>query len=85
MNQMSRWVITKEAHCNKIIAKISEYCLCEQMSGLSFKSEKEYANALKAHHAAMQCAMKCKQSDDELVAEKLVDATKAVGMFYKPI
>ena len=91
MNQMSRWVTTKEFHCNKIITKISADCLCEQMEpygtkrGSPFKSEQEYVKALKAHHATMQWAMKCKQSDDEITAIHLVDAIKDLGMFYKPV
>lgn len=30
LNQMVRWINTKEDHCNKIIATVSEYCLCQR-------------------------------------------------------
>ena len=30
MNQMTRWIATKEEHCKKIIATVSEYMLCNE-------------------------------------------------------
>merc|ERR1712037_686722 len=36
-----------------------------------FKSEGDYMDALKAHHAAMACAVKAKQSADPKAAEAL--------------
>jgi len=29
MNQIVRWINTKEEHCSKIISAIGEYCLCQ--------------------------------------------------------
>jgi ubiquitin-small subunit ribosomal protein S27Ae len=68
-NQMTRWVNTKEEHCAKIITIISEYCLCQRVkphgaAKSPFKSEKDFIDALKAHHAVMICAMKAKQTVD---------------------
>lgn len=89
-NQMTRWVMTKEEHCCKVITKISEYCLCQRVkpygaTGSPFQSEKDYIDALKAHHSAMQWAMKCKQSVDSSVADSLLHSIEDVGKMYKPV
>lgn len=62
MNQMVRWIQTKEDHCAKIITTVSEYCLCQRVKKDVFKSDQDYVDALKAHHAVMQSAMKAKQT-----------------------
>jgi len=64
MNQMVRWINTKEEHACKIITQVAEYCLCQRVKKDIFDSEKDYVDALKIHHAVMQNAMKCKQSVD---------------------
>jgi len=80
MNQMIRWINTKEEHAKKIITLVSEYCLCQRVKKEVFASEQDYVDALKAHHAVMQCAMKAKQSVDVGVVESL---EHAVGDFAK--
>ena len=80
LNQMIRWVNTKEEHCSKIITLVSEYCLCQRVKKEVFESEKDYLDALKAHHAVMQGAMKCKQSVDPAVVDAL---DHAIGDFAK--
>jgi ubiquitin len=73
LNQMTRWINTKEEHACKIIAKVSEYCLCQRCKtdGSVFKTEQDYVDALKAHHAVMVAAMKCKQTVDTAACDKL--------------
>mmetsp|Transcript_10602 Transcript_10602/g.13802 ORF Transcript_10602/g.13802 Transcript_10602/m.13802 type:complete len:207 (+) Transcript_10602:92-712(+) len=85
INQITRWVMTKEEHCSKIITKVSEYCLCQRCktSGV-FASDKDYVEALKAHHATMQCAMKCKQSVSEDAANALDHALGDMSKMYLP-
>ena len=80
LNQMIRWVNTKEEHCSKIITLVSEYCLCQRVKKEVFESEKDYLDALRAHHAVMQGAMKCKQSVDPGVVDAL---DHAIGDFAK--
>eukprot|EP00579_Thalassiosira_antarctica_P008244 CAMPEP_0201880530 /NCGR_PEP_ID=MMETSP0902-20130614/11077_1 /ASSEMBLY_ACC=CAM_ASM_000551 /TAXON_ID=420261 /ORGANISM="Thalassiosira antarctica, Strain CCMP982" /LENGTH=284 /DNA_ID=CAMNT_0048408543 /DNA_START=165 /DNA_END=1019 /DNA_ORIENTATION=+ len=80
LNQMIRWVMTKEEHCSKIITTVSEYCLCQRVKKDVFKNDKDYTDALKAHHAVMQAAMKCKQSADPAAADAL---DHAIGDFEK--
>jgi len=80
MNQMVRWINTKEEHACKIINLISDYCLCQRVKKDTFATEKDYCDALMAHHAVMQAAMKCKQSVDGIVVGSL---EHAVGDFAK--
>ena len=85
INQMTRWVNTKEEHCSKIIELISTYCLCQRVKpvgaqGSPFTSESDYMDALKAHHMVMVNAMKAKQTVDVAQADAL---EHAVGDFSK--
>ena len=59
-NQMTRWVNTKEEHAQKIITTMADYCLCQRVKQAAFASDKDYCDALKAHHAVMQAAMKAR-------------------------
>ena len=88
-NQATRWVNTKEEHCSKIITLIAEYCLAQRVKPLAdpktpFKEEQEYVNALIAHHAAMQAAMKAKQSSDPAAAAALTDFVAHMCKMYSP-
>merc|ERR1712153_174259 len=54
-NQMTRWVNTKEEHANKIIHLVGDYCLCQRVKPNGapkspFATEKDFLDALKAHH-----------------------------------
>ena len=89
INQMTRWVNTKEEHCAKVITLLSEYCLCQRVKpvgapGSPFTSESDFMDALKAHHAAMQAAMKAKQSSDPSAAATLATAIDDVSKMYLP-
>ena len=80
-NQSVRWVMTKEDHANKIISKVSDYCLCQRVKPQGvFASDGDYVDALKAHHKVMQSAMKCKQSvsltDVDALDHALLDMSK---------
>jgi hypothetical protein len=82
MNQMIRWTLTKEEHAKKIITIVSEYCLCQRVKKEVFASEKDYTDALMAHHAVMSCAMKAKQSVEESVVAKLEHAVNDFAKMY---
>jgi len=77
---MLTWVNTKEEHCSKIITLVGEYCLCQRVKKDAFASDKDYTDALKAHHAVMQAAMKAKQNIDLSLCDAL---EHAVGDFSK--
>ena len=82
MNQMIRWVNTKEEHAKKIITIVSEYCLCQRVKKEVFESDKDYVEALKAHHAVMSCAMKAKQNVDDATITNLESAVDQFAKMY---
>ena len=80
-----RWVMTKEEHCSKIITLISEYCLCQRVKPAEFSDKKDYTDALVAHHAVMQAAMKAKQSVDPAAAETVVYPSLETSVWGIPV
>lgn len=82
LNQIVRWINTKEDHCAKIIAAISEYCLCQRVKKEVFSSDGDYVDALKAHHAVMQAAMKAKQTVDPAACDALDHAIADFAKMY---
>jgi small subunit ribosomal protein S27Ae len=84
MNQLIRWINTKEEHCKHIITTVSEYCLCQRVKKEVFKSDEDYVEALKAHHAVMQCAMKAKQGMDVAACDALDSAIDTFAKMYTP-
>merc|ERR1712062_338160 len=82
MNQIVRWINTKEEHCSKIIKLVSEYCLCQRVKRDVFESDSDYTDALIAHHVVMQSAMKCKQSVDVSTVDKLEHAVSDFAKMY---
>jgi len=89
INQMTRWVNTKEEHCAKIISLMSEYCLCQRVKPIGdpkcpFASEADYIGALQAHHAVMLAATKCKQTVDSANAVALKEKAEHMAKMYTP-
>lgn len=84
MNQLVCWINTKEDHCCKIITTVLEYCLCQRVKKEIFSSDAEYVEALKAHHAVMQNAMKAKQSMDTAACDALDKAIDFFAKMYMP-
>merc|ERR1712127_95275 len=89
INQITRWVNTKEEHAGKIITLMSEYCLCQRVKPVGapkspFKEEKDYIAALQGHHAVMLAAVKCKQTVDEANAAALEAAAAEMSKMYLP-
>jgi ubiquitin len=82
MNQMIRWINTKEEHASKIITTVGEYCLCQRVKKEIFENDHDYVEALRAHHAVMQAAMKSKQSVDVAVADALDAALELMSKMY---
>mmetsp|Transcript_122522 Transcript_122522/g.354123 ORF Transcript_122522/g.354123 Transcript_122522/m.354123 type:complete len:205 (+) Transcript_122522:108-722(+) len=82
MNQVVRWINTKEDHCSKIITTVAEYCLCQRVKKDVFASEGDYVDALKAHHAVMQAAMKAKQTMDTSACDALDHALTDMAKMY---
>jgi ubiquitin-small subunit ribosomal protein S27Ae len=82
LNQLIRWINTKEDHCAKIIKAVAEYCLCQRVKKEIFASDADYIEALKAHHSVMQAAMKAKQSVDPAACDALDHALEDMCKMY---
>ena len=67
INQMTRWVNTKETHATNTQHIIAQYFMTQRI-----KADKpNYAKQLAAAHKVMVSAMKCKQDADAKTAETL--------------
>jgi nickel superoxide dismutase len=67
VNQMARWVATKEDHATNIQNTIAAYFMAQRIKA----DNENYVKQLTAAHAVMVAAMKCKQSADPATAEAL--------------
>lgn len=76
VNQMARWVMTKEEHAGHVQETMQAYFLAQRIKADSPR----YVEQLKAAHAVITSAMKCKQSADGTTAEAL---KKAVFDLYR--
>lgn len=61
---------------------MSEYCLCQRVKKEVFSSEKDYVDAVLAHHAVMQAAMKAKQNVEPSFADALEHAVGDMSKMY---
>lgn len=84
LNQITRWVNTKEEHSAKIISLTSEYCLCQRVKPDAFASPEDYFACLKTHHAVMQAAMKTKQNVEASFCDNLEHALGDMCKMYLP-
>jgi ubiquitin len=88
-NQMTRWVNTKEEHAQKIILLAADYSLAQRVKAFGtpkspFASQKDYLDALVAHHVLIQAAMKSKQTVDVALASALEHAVDDFSKMYLP-
>ncbi len=67
VNQMGRWVTTKEDHATNIQNTIAAYFLAQRIK----PDSPSYMKQLTAAHAVIIAAMKCKQSADPATAKVL--------------
>ena len=67
MNQLGRWIMNKESHATNIQTTIGEYFLAQRIKS----DNPKYVQQLKAAHAVIVAAMKCKQSAEPATAEAL--------------
>lgn len=70
VNQATRWIMTKEDHCKKVIESIAEYFMAQRIKA----DADNYEKALLAAHKVMVAAMKAKQDPSDEVAEALKTA-----------
>ena len=67
LNQMTRWINTKENHATETQQTIAQYFMTQRIKA----DNKDYAKQLAAAHAVLVAAMKCKQDVDPATAETL--------------
>jgi nickel superoxide dismutase len=77
-NQMTRWVVNKESHAQKVISTISDYFLTQRVKA----SQKDYKDRLVKHHTVIVAAMKAKQNSDAKHAEALTKAIMELVPYY---
>ena len=70
VNQMARWVMTKEEHAGRVQDTMQAYFLAQRIKADSPR----YVEQLKAAHTVITSAMKCKQSADGTTAKALEEA-----------
>ncbi len=67
INQMGRWISTKESHAMNVQHVIAQYFMTQRLKA----ADPKYVEKLTAAHAVMVAAMKCKQAADPATAEAL--------------
>ena len=66
MNQLTRWIMTKEEHASKIQKVISDYFLTQRIKAKTEGSEyNTYVKQTTTLHQILVSAMKCKQTIDK--------------------
>ena len=66
MNQLTRWIITKEDHASKIQKMVSDYFLTQRIKAKTEGSDyNTYVKQTTTLHQILVSAMKCKQTIDE--------------------
>ena len=65
MNQLTRWIMTKEDHASKIQKVVSDYFLTQRIKAKTESSEFDtYVKQTTTLHKVLVSAMKCKQTVD---------------------
>lgn len=82
MHNFFKSIQGKDDNSIKIISIVSDKCLCYWVAKDRFVNDNEYTDCLKAHHAVMQSAMKCKRTLDETIVEELELAVSEIEKFY---
>ncbi|PIE17149.1 MAG: superoxide dismutase [Proteobacteria bacterium] len=85
LNQVTRWIATKEHHASNIISVVSEYFLTQKIKAADPKDAaawQAYLDKLVAHHRVMRLAMKAKQTVDTKVAAELAEAVHALERLW---
>ena len=82
--QLTRWVVNKEAHAKKIQLEAQEYFLAQRIKLPKDDSEEpKYVAQLKALHEIIIYAMRCKQTLDQANVEGLNRSiSKLEGLYF---
>lgn len=85
MQQMVRWVTTKEAHATNMITIVAEYFLTQKVKPVEPGGENynAYLAMLADHHRVMAAAMKAKQNADPKFVSDLRVAIDGLAKHYE--
>ena len=78
VNQLARWVSTKEAHATNTQHIIAQYFMTQRIKA----DGEDYVGKLTAAHGVLVAAMKCKQSAEPAAADALKKAITAFQQVY---
>jgi hypothetical protein len=82
-NQVTRWVVNKEEHANKIQETMTQYFLAQRIKPEEAETNKEaYSNKVTLAHRIIVQAMKCKQGTDVESAKQLKQLIDAFTKAY---
>ena len=79
VNQATRWILTKEDHCSKIMETVAEYFMAQRIK----PDAENYEKTLIAAHNVMRAAMKAKQDPSAEVAEALKTSILDLYLAYE--
>ena len=81
INQITRWIATKEEHASRIIKTVAEYFLTQKIKPVSPKDAKypEFLKRLADHHNVLVWSMKNKQQLSLETVSKLDDAIETMA------
>ncbi len=84
VNQVIRWVNTKEEHASNIIETVSLYFLTQKVKSVPADDAgyQAYLKKLGDHHAVLRAAMTTKQTVDSANVAKLKAAVEAMAKHY---
>ena len=84
LNQIVRWVTTKEQHASHVIEVVSEYFLTQRVKPVAPGADgyDAYLKNLADHHAVMVAAMTTKQDADPTTVEQLNKAIDALAAHH---
>ena len=84
LNQLTRWINTKEIHATKIQETIAQYFLTQRVKPARQGTQafNDYVMRLVQHHAVMVAAMKTKQTVDPQRVAELREAIEAIAVYY---
>jgi nickel superoxide dismutase len=84
INQMTRWIMTKEEHASNIQKVVSDYFLIQRIKIKTSQSEfGHYADLTTTLHQIMVSAMKCKQSvETDHITTGLEDINTFVNLYF---
>jgi nickel superoxide dismutase len=84
MNQLVRWVNTKEEHASITMDTIAEYFMAQRLKPATDEAGKaRYVELLTSAHAVMRQAMLCKQTVDGEAAKALTASIQAFQRLYE--